>query len=225
MSDQHPHAFTREQKTGFALLFVFGILTIGLGFLQMRNTIYSPYVVRLEPAEQDDIRSILNDDEVRLQSIDTDQDGINNYEELYFYNTSPYLKDTDSDGVNDKEEIDAGENPICPIGDVCEGADAAGERDLGGLLGDPGEAPVEPTNNPLYGNTVNANPQTQGELDAILNDADAIRQMLLQSGQLSETQLRNISDKELLALVADIVDEQSPGAEVPLEASPEVPAQ
>ena len=33
-------SLTREQKTGFVLLLVFGLLAVGFGFLQMRNTIY-----------------------------------------------------------------------------------------------------------------------------------------------------------------------------------------
>ena len=64
------------------------------------------------------------DETTRLQQIDTDQDGIHDYEELNFYQTSPYLPDTDSDGISDKDEIDQGSDPLCPEGGQCAEAEA-----------------------------------------------------------------------------------------------------
>lgn len=60
------------------------------------------------------------------QQTDTDGDGLTDYFETNIYGTSIYLPDTDSDGFSDKEEVDSGNNPLCPAGEVC------------GLLG-PGE--------------------------------------------------------------------------------------
>ncbi len=46
-----------------------------------------------------------------LKKIDTDSDGLNDYDEIVTYNTNPNLKDTDKDGFTDKQEIDKGFNP------------------------------------------------------------------------------------------------------------------
>lgn len=54
-----------------------------------------------------------------LKETDTDQDGLNDYQEIYQYYTSIFLPDTDSDGFTDGEEVNLGEDPICPIGESC----------------------------------------------------------------------------------------------------------
>ncbi|NQU99120.1 MAG: cupredoxin domain-containing protein [Parcubacteria group bacterium] len=46
-----------------------------------------------------------------LKVTDTDNDGLNDYEEVMTYDTNPNLKDTDKDGFTDKQEIDRGFNP------------------------------------------------------------------------------------------------------------------
>src|SRR3989338_8866441 len=109
---------SKQQKTGFVLLLVFGVLAIGLGLLQMRNTIYSPFVVRADDDASPSVSAFF-DENTRLQQIDTDQDGLNDYEEMNFYGTSAYLPDTDSDGIEDKTEIEEGTDPLCPESEQC----------------------------------------------------------------------------------------------------------
>jgi len=109
---------TGTQKTGFVLLCVFGLLAVGLGFLQMRNNIYGPFVLQLANEQAANVMPM--DTATRLQMIDTDHDGLNDWEELNFYSTSPYLPDTDSDGISDKIEIDQGTDPICAKGEACD---------------------------------------------------------------------------------------------------------
>ena len=36
---------TREQKVGFTLLLVFAVFAIGLGIMQIRNTMYAPFAL------------------------------------------------------------------------------------------------------------------------------------------------------------------------------------
>ena len=52
--------------------------------------------------------------------IDTDLDGLSDYDEMYLYYTSPYLEDSDSDGFSDYEEIKNNHDPNCPQGQVCQ---------------------------------------------------------------------------------------------------------
>ena len=195
---------TKEQKTGFVLLLIFGILAVGLGLLQMRNTIYGPFVIRLSDktntANQE--ASLLND-EARLQSIDTDRDGLNDYEELSFYETSPYLPDTDSDGLNDKMEIEKGTNPSCPEGESCE----ANEFAVLNTTTTPGIVlPLAETD--ILGMEGNTGLEELADLQKVLSDPQQIRQLFLSTGKISADDLSKISDDELMKMVGEIVAEQ-----------------
>lgn len=44
--------------------------------------------------------------------IDTDQDGLTDYEEINIYGTNPYDPDSDKDGVSDGEEVNMRRNPL-----------------------------------------------------------------------------------------------------------------
>ena len=58
----------------------------------------------LDPSERtlEYLRSL---DEETLRGLDTDQDGLNDYLELYEYETNPLMADTDEDGLSDGEEV------------------------------------------------------------------------------------------------------------------------
>jgi Bacterial TSP3 repeat len=47
-----------------------------------------------------------------LEFMDTDSDGLSDYDELNFYNTNPYNADSDGDGFSDGEEVQNGYNPL-----------------------------------------------------------------------------------------------------------------
>jgi|AntRauTorckE6833_2_1112554.scaffolds.fasta_scaffold00189_16 lipoprotein-anchoring transpeptidase ErfK/SrfK len=48
------------------------------------------------------------------KNIDSDNDGISDYDEINVYYTNPYSKDTDGDGYTDWEELNAGYSPHNP---------------------------------------------------------------------------------------------------------------
>ena len=192
-----------EQKIGFVLLLVFGILTIALGFLQMRNTIYNPFVVRLQ---NDGLGSqVFLDEKTRLQQLDTDNDGISDYDEIEFYKTSTYLPDTDSDGLTDKFEIDNGKDPLCPEGNVCEVQLAPEEETKI-------ESPVLEAASPMdifnKAGQLTAGGTANADLNNIVNDPVLLRQLLLSSGKITEEQLSKIDDATLMDLVKNINNEQ-----------------
>lgn len=198
------NSLTKEQKTGFVLLLIFGILAVGLGFLQMRNTIYGPFVIRLsDKADTDKQEASLLNDEARLQSIDTDQDGLNDFEELNFYETSPYLADTDSDGLNDKVEIEKNGNPLCPEGENCE------MNEPEAIISTTTPAIVLPEfSADLLGAENNTGLQELADLQKVLSDPAQIRQLFLSTGKISADDLSKISDAELMKMVGEIVAEQ-----------------
>lgn len=201
------------QKVGFVLLMVFGILTVSMGFMQMRNTIYNPFVIK--PINRLNSQAFL-DESVRLQQMDTDKDTLSDYEELEFYNTSPYLPDTDSDGIADNIEIENGTDPLCPEGGNCEiflDADtpqeevsaessiveSSGVGDFMDLLANSvsvaEQAPEELASN---------SEQISIDIEALMKSPELLRQLLLSTGQITEAQLVGVSDEELLSLVKEI---------------------
>lgn len=200
---------TREQKTGFVLLLVFGVLAVGLGFLQMRNTIYGPFVFRFSE-EEFQTAQLFSNPELREQQIDTDRDGLTDYDERNFFETSPYLPDTDSDGIDDKAEVDAGTNPLCPAGQDCGAStdiptEPAAPVGLIDTSADPlaGFGNVPPGSDPTSENIVGT-----PEIDDLISNPDQLRQLLLQSGQISAAELEEIDDQTLQSLAEKLAAQQ-----------------
>ncbi len=98
------------------------ILALALGVWQIRTLIHLPFAVPAstnQSAANLAAGSVEGADVQALQARDTDADGLSDYDELYVYHTSPYLKDSDSDGVDDKTEVTKGTDPTCPQGQTC----------------------------------------------------------------------------------------------------------
>ncbi len=182
---------SREQKIGFVLLSLFAVLAIGLGALQIRNTLYGPFALNKEipPFIEEEINT-----PEALRYRDTDLDGLNDFDELYVYTTSPYLADTDSDAISDKQEIDKGQNPLCAEGRPCEGP--ALSADYTPPAAPPGGTP------PSLGLTPPAG--AMPDLRQILSNPEELRALLLQSG-MDEQMLQKISNADLLKTVEDMM--------------------
>lgn len=197
--------FSREQKMGLVFLLCVGLLTISLGALQMRNTIYGPFVTRAD--SQDDTAIFLGEDE-KLQQIDTDRDGLNDYEELHFYSTSPYLPDTDSDGASDKSEIDRGTDPLCTPGNACAVVDdpSSATTTFGAdfALNAEGKSPLDLLSDAIPEDAPTGTSAIPPEL---LNNPKALRDLLLKNGALTEEQLSKIDDATLMRLAKESVFE------------------
>jgi hypothetical protein len=183
---------SQEQKVGLFLLFVFAILAVGLGVLQMRNTIYGPFAFKnVAPnISADDVNTV-----EAQQLRDTDHDGLSDFDELYIYGTSIYLADTDSDGLSDKQEVDKGTNPLCPEGTQCVG------------ITDESSAAENGVTSSLKMLGVDANidlGETPIDLNAALQDPAQVKKMLIGAG-VSADLLKNISDSELMSMVNQIM--------------------
>jgi hypothetical protein len=131
----------------------------------------------------------LNDIET-LRAKDTDQDGLNDYEELYLYRTSPYLADTDGDTYSDYLEIKRGTDPLCAEGKVCgtdeSTFDLAQKRQLLEQLSNAGE-------------TMQNWQESLQDLNFEEIPIEVLRQALLESG-MPEAELNALSDADLFAL-------------------------
>lgn len=195
--------FTREQKIGFIFMLVFAILTVGLGGLQLRNTIYGPFVIK---KTANPLTSVTTNDEARLKNIDTDHDGLNDYDELNQYETSPYLPDTDSDGASDKAEIDKGTDPLCPEGKSCAGSDAAPVVVTSSIASPLVNSQLTP--NDILGVTNQLSGQNtaggQIDLEQLINNPAELRVMLLSTGKIDAATLEKIDDATLQKMAREL---------------------
>lgn len=119
LSDQSPNALPDPRaRRLFVYVAIFAAIAVVFGGINLYNSIRSPFAGRVSLSDTqltaDQAESI---DQLRYQ--DTDGDSLSDYDELYRYNTSPYLSDSDSDGISDTDEINANTDPNCPEGKDC----------------------------------------------------------------------------------------------------------
>lgn len=201
------HPLNWKQKLIAGGLSVAGIIILFVGLGQFRKSIDLPFVYQATTNQNNSAVIDDNTETIALKQKDTDHDGLNDYDELSVYQTSPYLADSDSDGINDKIEIDKGENPNCPTGQKCGLVDAAS------TVIDTQQNQTTKTENPANNLDINnlVNPSNientaaaptdnidlKSTLPAEMAPAD-IREMLKQSG-MSEDMLKNLTDEQLQA--------------------------
>lgn len=105
---------TKQQKIIFFAFIGFGMLALILAVFQLKFSLKAPFHESVLTSAGDANKAKLEQDIFSLQNVDTDTDGLNDYDELHIYGTSRYLADSDSDGYNDKVELDSQNNPNCP---------------------------------------------------------------------------------------------------------------
>jgi cytoskeletal protein RodZ len=183
---------SKEQKIGLILLLIFAIFAIGLGVLQIRNTMYSKFA--LNNTIPENIKDKVNTVDA-LRFRDTDNDGINDFDEMYVYSTSAYLDDTDSDGIKDKQEIDRGLNPLCAEGSDCSVTPEALAASIS----------VTTTASNAILNQTGSVGEAPADLAAAISDPAQVRKMLLDSG-VSKAMLDKVSDADLMNMIAEIMN-------------------
>lgn len=122
-----------------------------------------------------------------LQTTDTDEDGLSDFDELYAYETSPYLKDSDSDSISDSEEIRNGTDPNCATGKTCGSTLTNGN-----------------TNAALTNTNLGAKNTNQTSLSGL--SASQIREILKNAGAPVET-INEMTDEEILEIYDETVAE------------------
>ncbi|MFA5318320.1 MAG: hypothetical protein WC323_02505 [Patescibacteria group bacterium] len=194
-----------KQKLAAVFLIIFGLSAFILWIIQFRSGLnVAEPLTQEEIASMEQSREETNTDALRAQ--DTDQDGLSDYDEFYFYDTSPYLEDTDSDGLWDKEEIESGEDPNCPLGQDCYSAEATVDSGSGtGQTQNDLELDTEAINNYLSESAnsdtevSDADLETQIIEEILSGNADATNlRILLKESGMDENMLNQISDEDLI---------------------------
>ena len=223
--------------TIMAILAVVAVLTAGQ---QWVKSLRLPFLI---PEAE---RNLVNDNGNTNQSItnilvlqnkDTDTDGLSDYDELYLYQTSPYLEDSDSDGFNDFEEIKSNNDPNFPQGQTCQAQGASLGSQLPSSLDNLANLSTEQIKQLLveqgmsleevnkfsetelrqvYEETLNA-VQEPGYFNELMANQAAnltpaeIKQILLSSG-VKEEEIAKFSDEELTKLWQEAAAQAEPGA-------------
>ena len=201
----------RSKRLVILGLSIFSLAAIFFGFWKINDSIYAPFYVG-EKIENEEISLDKNSSnctgsycvsEIESKSKDSDFDGLNDWEEVNIYQTSPYIEDTDGDGINDKEEIANKTNPNCPEGSDCDNnlIDYYGENSLNRSMSE-----LQFIEENIY---AELEEKDQSDLENILSGGvspDALRQLLI-SGGLDEEVVEAFSDKELTDLYTEILEE------------------
>jgi len=191
----------REQKTGFGMVVGFGALALVFGVFYLWKHVASPFVVSYSGPK------FLTGDEQRqlemetLQKEDTDGDGINDYDELYIYRTSPYIVDSDSDGENDKTEVMNGKDPNCAPNMPCGAAES--EVNPTTLQGTFVEAAADSVGASVAAGAPESITPSAENIAALLAQmtGDELRKLLIDSGG-DEAAVNALTDEELQAALS-----------------------
>lgn len=181
----------REKFISFAILLV-AVVAVFFGYFQLMGNFNQPFLKFFDSIAVDGNQSCpdgncqeANDSSALL--VDTDGDGLLDYEELTIYKTSPYLEDSDGDGMSDKYEVEMGYAPDCPGKDPCFVLDAgSGGEDMEAVPAFFAEAPSAQMTAP---------------------SAAALREIFATSG-IPQEELDQLTDEEIMILYSRLATQE-----------------
>ncbi len=188
-------ALDKQQKISLISLGVFTVLVLVFGILRFRYNIYSPFDYSKKIASNQVVSS--TNTTTDLTKLDSDGDGLNDYDEVNVYKTSPYLEDSDSDGFNDKEELLNNTDPNCPAGTTCAQVSVDTKSSV--------SAPDSLTSTT---SALTAEEQAAQDMLSGKSDPAVLRKLLLDNG-MDQASLDKISDEELVSSYLESLKNQA----------------
>lgn len=174
---------------------IISVAILSLGLLSIQKQLAEPFKITGKFSNNLNINA--EEMLLELQKQDTDGDGLSDYDEEYFYNTSPYIEDSDSDGVSDFEEVQRGTDPNCPRGKDCAVVQSQEESSQ--------ESMTQKIAEGAFGNLNFDQDLFQKSLagkDVSKISGKELREMLKAAG-LSQDILDSFSDEELIKMFQD----------------------
>ena len=208
--DQYGYAYpnkqlSKGQKFAVAILAFFSFLLIIFQFANFKNDINKPFEYGDNNTETISKDATCSGPDcpntiASLRAQDTDGDGLNDYDELNIYKTSPYLEDSDSDGFSDFEEIKNEKDPNCPSGRDCYDVDPLANT----MAEDEVNLDIEHLQE-TFDQSTGVSPSL-GEIPEGFKDIDAesLRALLLESG-VEKEMLDQLSDEDLLSTFQEVL--------------------
>lgn len=218
-----------KEKVFIGILAIVGMGILVLGIWQFQKNLEVPFFIPEDKENKtasidnlEDLNDLYNENSVNvaeLKNKDTDEDGLSDYEELYIYNTSPYIEDTDSDGYLDKEEIENGYDPNCPKGKNCMSSTKTAEPERG--------VDIVPSTNSAFSSegydmnsffeSLSGGSQSENSSSENLDEfgqtimagdltADNLREILRQQG-VPEEDIAKINDDALLQVYQETIED------------------
>ncbi len=217
-NNQDVKKMDKNKKTAIAVLSVFSVLIIVMGFINFRQSLREPLALQggtdlySNKSSQNCVDGScsvgdLNSSNLELKLIDTDNDGISDWDELFIYSTSPYLEDTDGDGLTDYEEIFTYKtNPNCPEGQVCSGSLVREDnQNIIQSNSDDLLSFMESWDDYYYESELGVE-QLSDNLKPENMSAAYIRELLLEAG-ISKENLDTISDNDLMLVYQEVLSD------------------
>jgi hypothetical protein len=205
---QSQYSISRGQKLAVIVLAFFAILTMGFWSFQFKKSL----IISAQPGSGQEAdfagssdSGIDEQSEEDLRVKDTDGDGLNDWDELNTYKTSPYLEDSDSDSFSDKTELDSDNDPNCPIGRNCFSATVQAPDEAGtNLTEDPKTTEQESVPLPVKEGEKTAEIKKLEQTLYTDGNVAELRAMLIEKG-MDKAMLDQVSDTELLELFRETV--------------------
>lgn len=178
----------KGQRFGVGLLLCISVLLVAVSIFQFKSNIFS-YGNRVKTDPLANLSSAERDDAeiAALKKADTDGDGLSDYDELYVYHSSPYMRDTDSDGIPDGEEVRKGTSPTCQEGKDCLFNPIAAAANASSTAAQAAPSTTQPVA-----------PDQKADLSTL--SPQELRDALIESG-VPAAQLAGVSDEDLMKLV------------------------
>lgn len=184
----------RTQMIAIIVLAAMAILIFIFWIFQVKGQLARPFQVNDETVAKGEQAG------ADSRQIDTDGDGLSDYDEINTYKTSPYLEDTDSDGLADNVEVSNGTDPTCPAGKNCQGSEVTNATST--VSGDSSAT--------VMTGDISADNVDASLLQSAMNgqtDAATLRQILLSSG-VDKSLLDQISDESLMKSYQETLQSQ-----------------